>query len=139
MITWKQAQIQSGFEEFCAKPFDGNGKKTVWHVFMNDGTVETRATLAEAEAVGGASIKQHTFCTPEYLEWKEEKNALARASFDLWFNKLRAEYQDLPQDVFDLCYNRAYSDSHSSGWDGVAEEMTDVVDFVYRIKQCYDR
>jgi hypothetical protein len=55
-----------------------------------------------------------------------------RAS-EIWYASLRNEYPDLSTEVFNLCYEQAYSDGHAYGHDEVANCMISVVEFAEKI------
>lgn len=42
---------------------------------------------------------------------------------NIWDEKLRTEYEHLPNAVYEILYSRAYEDGHSAGWDEVRNYM----------------
>jgi len=64
--------------------------------------------------------------------WKNQKKLESKAA-DLWYDDLKEEYSDMKLGVFNVCYNKAYEQCHSDGYDSVASAMDDLVDFANEI------
>lgn len=64
--------------------------------------------------------------------WDKQRE-LEQQAIDLWLVDLRAEYTELSDGLFILCYNEAYDREHSSGFDMVGLSMKNIVDFAEKV------
>jgi hypothetical protein len=55
------------------------------------------------------------------------------AVYALWRSKLREEYASYNDEIFEAMYSESYDRYHSEGYDGVANGMIDLSDFVDKI------
>lgn len=66
------------------------------------------------------------------IYWKQQSSLESKA-LDVFHKALRDEYNHLKDDVYNLCYAKAYEDGHSSGYDEVASYLGDYVEFAENI------
>ena len=102
------------------------------------GTCTPCPTRAEAEKV---SKNVERVAAPESLAaraaYLREERAQEAQALANWKADLRAEYDELPDEVYNICYQAAYEEGHSAGYDEVANNMDDVVDMAKKIKAAY--
>lgn len=66
----------------------------------------------------------------EIVKYWDDRRILEVKAQEMFVKSLREDYPEIKQPVFDLCYQEAYKRNHSSGLDSVADELSDVIDFV---------
>lgn len=75
------------------------------------------------------------------IYWEQRSSFESKAS-DVFHKALRDKYNHLKDDVYKLCYSKAYEDGHSCGYDEVASYLRDYVEFAENIikasKEKYD-
>jgi hypothetical protein len=64
--------------------------------------------------------------------WEEYRKEEA-IGFNNWYADLRKEYSEVSDEIFELCYSKAYDEGHSSGYDEVANIIDDEVEFAKKI------
>ena len=64
----------------------------------------------------------------EIDHYSQKRNALFSMAVQLWKDNLREEYSDIPENVYGLCYERAYDRSHAYGYDEVASTLEDEIE-----------
>lgn len=62
-----------------------------------------------------------------------ERLALERKAVELWQTTLRSEYADVSDELYSLCYERAYDATHHYGYDAVAERLESEIEFARKI------
>ena len=65
--------------------------------------------------------------------WWDDRRKLEIAAYDVWNTSLKEEYDHLSEEVFSICYGRAWDESHSYGPDEVANTMIGMDEFARRI------
>lgn len=65
--------------------------------------------------------------------WTAQWEQTQSLAFKLWYQSLLDDYHDLPMDVLELCYQRAYGQGHSCGYDEVAMYMDEYVEFAENV------
>lgn len=70
---------------------------------------------------------------PDFEEYKKISSQLYSTAVYAWYSDLRKQYQDLPDDVFNLCYSNASERADGSGYDELANYLPGVIDFAQRI------
>lgn len=126
MIEWEYFARETGLQQHSrAKPRDT--VVSVWHAFMPDGTVTSWDTSPEAFRVSN-DVKEHKFRSAEFREWQQRRAALVKETFERWRRAVRAEYPDLTDAAFEVCYNRAYSNQIGRGHDAVADNLEDIAE-----------
>lgn len=98
-------------------------KKGEVQEFCNESDAKSFSNLVERVTVNQQEIDN----------WKQTRRELESKAFDIWHTHLRREYDYLSDAVFDLCYNKAYDDGHSAGYDEVSVEMSDIAYFAIRV------
>lgn len=68
----------------------------------------------------------------EYNEKLKEYHNFETKVQTFWLNLLKEEH-DLPEKIFNICYDEAYDEGHSGGYDEVANCMYGVVEFYEKI------
>ena len=127
------------FESFFAEP-----KKEcptinrVWYAYKHG---ESRMFVSEREAKTFSkmfevsndpeSVKQHQVIC-------EFNTTIESEAFIAWYQYLKNDvFSTISDKVFEVIYNRAYDEKHSSGYDAVAERMNEIYSFVMDIINAY--
>lgn len=109
----------------------------MWY-FYSEGEVAAKIPSSEYKLVNDArkrypANEKIAVIDVEYdakvAEWQE----FSKTAMRIWHSSLREEYGHLSDDVFNLCYDKAYERGHSSGMDEVANYMIDIADFAEKI------
>ena len=111
-------------------------KEFKYVALLADGTTKDFAKHEDAKKVSKL-IQAVVTNEAEYIEYWENSRILENKTFALWYDGLRKDYDHLNDGLFGACYNKAYEDGHSSGYDEVANEMISVVDFAETIIMLY--
>lgn len=127
MKRYQEYVDQVGVPEFPQKQY-------VWVAYKN-GNVAGQATSRE-----GAESQYKTKLVEkvqrnveEYDRLLEEYKARSAEAKRLWEADFRAEWGELSDEVFNLCYDQAWEDGHSAGYDEVANCMYGVAEFAEKI------
>lgn len=107
----------------------------VWYAYKNGQVVYcSNISKQDAEKHGNTTIVENVLVNKDIIwTWDElQKQALIRATTS-WHSDLREKYSFLNDDVFNLCYDKAYEDGHSAGYDEVADRMINVVRFAEKL------
>lgn len=143
VILYKDALNQAANEI----SFDLNSKcprvDTVWVAYasLNDvrnNTILGTSTISRGDAerrFGTTLVEEIKGDETEANKWKEAREKVYTKANKIWYNNLRSEYSYLSNEVFKICYNKAYDDGHSYGYDEVANYM---IDYVYFAEQIID-
>jgi hypothetical protein len=78
-------------------------------------------------------VEQYVSNQKEIDDWKANRNEALNELSERFHKELRKEYDYLSDEVYQLIYNKAYEDSHSSGLDEVANEMIDLSEIALKI------
>ena len=70
--------------------------------------------------------------TDEINAYREEKRKIYREGHEQWEADLRKEYSYLSDEVYDVCYQKAYEDEQDD-YDEVVDAMEDVVEFAQKV------
>jgi hypothetical protein len=95
--------------------------------------IDSFDTRKLAEDAGATSVESYCVNEPEIKAWDGRYKELISALDEKWRDALREEYSDLPDEVYNLVYNKAYEDGHSYGYDEVANYMIDLADMAVKI------
>ena len=74
---------------------------------------------------------------PDREKWFEEARIQEGRAIEIFHNDLREEYSDVPDEIYDLCYSKAYDRGHHAGFDEVASYLNETIDFANEIKDHY--
>lgn len=69
----------------------------------------------------------------EIHEYWERKKLIDDEAFSIWFSIIQQAYDDLPIELFNVCYAEAYERGHSSGFDEITHQMHEVVEFAKKV------
>ena len=72
--------------------------------------------------------------SPDRDDIIKDRIAAETKAFDTWYSKLREYWNNIDNDMFELCYHEAYNRGHSSGYDEIASYMHDVVSFAKQVR-----
>lgn len=134
MITWLSACAEVGFDPHEKTPPEVLRVK-IYHAYKG-GKCETFDTDTAAKKF--SSNIEYGYTKDSCKRWDEywaSRKAKEAAAADVWREALRVEHCHLSNEVYNLCYSRAYKEAHSSGYDDIASEMSDVVEFADAILQ----
>ena len=136
MIPFRELSEQMGFGDVMDRS-DRPAPQTVYYTYAK-GVVTEHATREQA-LLASNTIERFVVNQDEIDEYNEMKATQYAAVDDEWMRLLREEYVELPQEVFDICYQEAYERGHSHGHDEVANVMISVIDFTRRLLQAMVR
>jgi hypothetical protein len=109
--------------------------KPVWYAYKN-GQLQGSSTISreDAEKRFETRVVEKSVSNQTQIDWYwKERREIEDAAFDVWYSELKAQYNYLPARVFELCYAEAYDRGHSSGYDEVANCMSDAAEFAIKI------
>ena len=103
-------------------------------VLLKDGTTTEFVERRNAEKCPDSRGMTTVCLNQEEIDvyWSESRR-LESEAFDLWYKDLQEDYDYMTPAIFDLCYNKAYEDGHSSGYDEVANYMISITSFAEEI------
>lgn len=129
MISWRKAYELAGYDPHEKTPPEVE-RVRFFHAYKA-GKCETFDT--KEKALKFSPNIEADFTKDSCKRWDEywaSRKAKETAAGDIWREALREEYCHLSNEVYNLCYSRAYEEAHSSGYDDIASEMSEVVEFV---------
>lgn len=108
-----------------------------------------KAHLPDGSSVVCSSYKEalkHSKIVEEYIANKHlvdlyinEIRKVQIRAFNIWYNELRKDYNDLPDNVWITLYNKAESNiTANNDFDGIAEEVSKLAGFVYDLKEAVE-
>ena len=150
MKSWNECRDEVMAELELASDYNFNPKK-IFDVYIykggkvvevvKDAIVWPERFRASKDEKVEAALKKHdakiyeAVCINE-LEVERAKysrEAIQRRAFHLWYDALRAEFSEVNEAVFDICYDQAYDRYHHASYDEVANGMHDIVYFAKQI------
>ena len=130
--SWNQALTDVGFFDLPEIP----AQYPIYYSYKKD---EVREFNNRADALNFSNkISLVWKSSPDRDQIIKDRIAAENKAFDIWYSKLREYWNNLSNDMFELCYSESYDRGHSSGYNEVAYYMHDVVRFaenIMRIKQ----
>ena len=69
----------------------------------------------------------------EIENFRNQCREIESRTLEVWHAELRQEHEELTDEQYKLCYQKAWEDGHSYGCDEVVLHMDDVVDFANRL------
>lgn len=128
------------FNEACAQvgynPDYSNAPERIYKYFAyKDGKTFECSSKEEASKISPL-IEQVLANKDEIDHYAKKRNALFSMAVQLWKDNLREEYSDIPDNVYNLCYEKAYDRSHAYGYDEVASTLEDTIAFACKILSC---
>lgn len=129
------------FNEACAQvgynPYYSKAPERVYRYFAyKDGQAFECSSKAEAQKISHL-IEYILVNKDEIDQYAKNQNALLNKAIQLWKDNLREEYSDIPENVYGLCYEKAYDRSHDYGYDEVASTLEDEIEFACKILSCH--
>lgn len=73
----------------------------------------------------------------EIEEFKKNEEKIYSNAVKEWKNDLCSMYNYIPKEILYLCYQKAYDEGHSSGFDEIENCMSDIVYFANSIIEKY--
>ena len=128
------------FNEACAQvgynPDYSKAPERVYRYFAyKDGQAFECSSKADAQKISHL-IEYILVNKDEIDQHAKNQNALFSMAVQLWEKNLREEYADIPDDVYNLCYEEAYDRSNAYGYDEVASTLEDTIAFACKILSC---
>lgn len=104
----------------------------IWYAYKG-GEVTEHPNRTSAMAVS-RNIEECVKNKADIREWQQSQAILAGKAAELWKQRLFESYEnELSTKRLELCYDKAYEDSHSDGYDAVAESFDTYVSFAKEI------
>ena len=130
MITWEQACIQANYSIGEKCPYE-----KVYNWFAYKGGVVKCFDNSEDALLYSLKFEKvlDEEASLDFTDWWATRRESEQEAKDIWYAALRKEYSELNNMTFKHCYDRAYEDGHSSGWDEIASYMRDYVEFTHDI------
>lgn len=131
-ISYEEAQEQVGYSSEIL----GKRPEKVYHYYAyKNGETFVCKTLDAAKKISNL-VECVCINKEEINNYLIKQDNLLNKAFDLWFSSLRNYYvhhECVSPELFQICYNEAYEQRHSGGYDEIANKMDDVVDFARKI------
>lgn len=127
-MEFKKVCEQVGYDPQGFKP----PEKVYRYFAYKGGQSYECGTQSEAEKIS-PNTERVLVNGDEVKTYALERLALERKAVELWQTTLRAEYADVPDEVYALWYERAYDAKHSYGYDSVAEMLESEIEFARKI------
>lgn len=127
MISYQEACLSVGYDRMVEYP-----TQIIAYWAYKDGEAKSFDTLAEARKFS-INIQHYVKNKDELDRFKKKQQDLESKAVNYWQKALRDEYSHISDNVFNLCYSKAYEDGHSSGYNEVANYMIDYVEFAENI------
>ena len=130
MITWEEACRQANYKIGEKCPYE---KVYKWFAYKG-GVVKCFDNRNDALHYSSSFEKVlNEEASLNYTNWWATRRESEQAAKDIWFAALREEYSELIDMTFKHCYDKAYEDGHSYGWNEIASYMWDYVEFTHDI------
>lgn len=73
-----------------------------------------------------------------WQDWYVRRQELESKAQEIWYTALKNEYidKDFSEELFNICYSKAYDDGHAHGYDEVYNCLYDIVDFAIKVRNC---
>lgn len=127
-VEFKKVCEQVGYDPQGFKP----PEKVYKYFAYKGGQSYECGTQSEAEKIS-PNTERVLVNGDEVKAYALERLALERKAVELWQTTLRGEYADVPDEVYALCYERAYDANHSYGYDAVAERLESEIEFARKV------
>lgn len=128
MISFKDAAAAVGYNADQELPM-----KLVKFRAYKDGKCEVFESHAEANQASEL-VEPFVVNQGEIDEARRERGLRLENAIAYWKAALRLEYSYIDDRVFHLCYEKAYEDGHSAGYDEIAAYMGDYVEFAEAVR-----
>jgi hypothetical protein len=105
---------------------------TKYHGYANGkniGTFDTKGEAIEA----GAKTTEKVIDEDGFEVARDAYQAHQAKIMQIWKDRLRADNDDISNEVFDLVYDKAYDDGHSSGMSEVELQLDEGLDLARKI------
>lgn len=126
-----EAAQQTNFDIRSIKP----EPDVVWYAYKQ-GVYLGFSEVSHSHAVEkfGTKVIEKIVVNQEEIDaWTAQWEQTQTLAFKLWYQSLLDDYRGLPMEVLELCYQRAYGQGHSCGYDEVAMYMDEYVEFAENI------
>lgn len=127
-MNWSEACKSVDYDLSKSKP----PAPTYKYFAYKEGKCTECSTLGEAKAL---SKNYEVVCDNQEeinAYWKVQSELEGKAS-EVFHRELRDEYSYIQEEVYNLCYSKAYEDGHSCGYDEVANYLYSYVEFAESI------
>ena len=127
-MNFKEACEQVGYN-----PQDFNPPTKIYKYFAyKNGQGYECINQEEAEKI--SSINERVVVNADEIKnYLLERTALERKAAELWQESLRQKHSEVPDYVYNLCYQRAYESNHAYGYDEVASTLKDEIEFALKL------
>ena len=115
MKRWKQIIDEVGYDPDSSPP-----DRSFFYGYSNGQVVYKGRARSEAEKV---SIVIERTDNPEWLAWVQKQNELFVFAQKVWKDELRKEYSDVPDALYQLCFEWAEQAESGNGFDAQAAEL----------------
>ena len=139
LLKWffRSTENIMNFSEACDQvgynPYHSKAPERVYAYFAyKDGQSFECSSKQEAQKISHL-IEQVLVNKDEIDQHRQNQNILLSEAIKLWRENLRAEYSDIPDYVYNLCYDEAYDRGHAYGYDEVASYLDDTIRFACKI------
>lgn len=123
-LAWKSFGLDPSFGKKCPPIVTG------YYAYKNG---ECRKYTDKASALKFTyNIEEYPANKKELDAWHQTIRDVELRAFDLWIEDLHNEYC-ISDEVFNVCYRKAYEDGHAYGYDEVRCKMDSYVDFAVDI------
>jgi hypothetical protein len=134
MLTIRQATEQALSQ--IPDPGECPAPVYLWHAYKQGKLVGTALTQAQCWNFYNTHVTERVCINQDAIDhWLKQKRDHQQLVTGIWYNALREEYSDLSPELFALCYDKAYDQGHSSGYDEVAAYMQDTVEFAKQVQR----
>lgn len=134
MKTWNECCKEVGFD-----PRDSAPPITIYQWFAyKAGVAYECVDEVSAKSLSKNYERVQTKASKEVVDaYWVKRTELKEKATAVWEATLNKEFDNIPLKIFELCYNRAYEDAHSEGYDSVYYKMDSYVEFAEEIMKEY--
>jgi len=96
------------------------------HVYLGYKNGESKKFLSLQEAYKFSRMVEIVVSNQEDFDmYYQKRKQLEAEAVNIWYTALRKDYEHLSDKLFTICYDYAYANAHSEGYDSVTEKMQD--------------
>jgi len=128
MISFSEACVHANYDRSNYEP---PAPKYTYFAYKEG---KSQQFLTEQEAKNfSKNIERVTINKDEIDTYHIERREQETKAVRIWQQYLRNEYSYLSDELFDLCYSKAYDEGHSAGYDEVGNCMFEYVEFAEKV------
>ncbi len=121
-MYYRDACEEVGFNPHKKCPIQ---KQYVYYGYKNG---ESKKFLSLQEAYKFSQMTETKVLNQEdFNMYYQKRKQLKAEAVNIWYTALRKDYEHLSDKLFTICYDYAYTNTHSDDYDSIAKKMQDYV------------